>query len=281
MKDIPDSTLISDINIPGTHDACAKHVALPHFTKCQNKTIAELLDIGVRLFDIRIEKREEKLVTVHSIITCRKSLFGEPVYFDDVFNACLDFLRRNPSETIILSIKRDNGPDGVTTFNWFYDKFIRGNSCWYTDAAIPTLGNVRGKLILFNRTTAEGMGKDEAGLDFTAWEQMSPEEAGNPVIKKFPLTDENYIIQDLYKLHPARKWEIILSLLNWEAPEKMIAINYLSGNDAIHSPRVYSRFINRKFMRYPLVKGKKYGWFFIDYAKYELTKKITESNKGK
>lgn len=281
MNGIGDSTLISDINIPGTHDSCAKHVALHHLTKCQNKYISELLDMGVRLFDIRICKQGDNIIIVHAVIVCKKCPFGKPILFDDVLDTCRDFLTKNPSETVILSIKRDSGPDDISTYKFFHEKYVRENSLWYTGASVPTLGEVRGKLVLFNRNRTENFEKDEVGLDFGSWEEMSKEEIGNPVFRKFPLTGEEFVIQDLYKSHPADKWKAVLSLLNAALPEKLLTINFLSGNDTIHSPRVYSRYINRKFMNYPLTSGKKYGWLLLDYADSKLIDKIVTSNKRK
>lgn len=281
MNGIGDSTLISDINIPGTHDSCARHVALHHLTKCQNKYISELLDMGVRLFDIRIRKQDDNIIIVHAVIVCKKSPFGKPILFDDVLDACRDFLEKNPSETVILSIKRDSGDDDISTFRFFYEKFVRGNPIWYTGASIPALGEVRGKLVLFNRNHTKNLDKNEAGLDFGSWEEMSKEEIGNPVFRKFPLTGEEFVIQDLFKSHPADKWKAASSLMDMFLPEKLLAVNFLSGNDTIHSPRVYSRYINRKFMNYPFTKGKKYGWFLLDFANPALVEKITDSNKRK
>ena len=72
MANIPDNFRICDINLPGTHDSCSKKVQFSYFSKCQNLSVFEQLNIGVRFIDIRVEKTGDKLKTVHGISDCYK-----------------------------------------------------------------------------------------------------------------------------------------------------------------------------------------------------------------
>lgn len=100
MIDIPDTTKISDITIPGTHDSCAFRVQYPFFSKCQSKTITKQLNSGIRYLDIRVEKDGERLKLVHDIADCKNpENKREKLYLDDVISDCKSFLKQNPSET--------------------------------------------------------------------------------------------------------------------------------------------------------------------------------------
>lgn len=55
MSGIKDDTAISDISMPGTHDSGTQNVDLPIWSKTQNLSISEQLNIGVRYFDLRLE----------------------------------------------------------------------------------------------------------------------------------------------------------------------------------------------------------------------------------
>ena len=51
MKDLPDDRLLSDISIPGVHDAAANETQLRLLTKCQDKDLGALLKDGFRYLD--------------------------------------------------------------------------------------------------------------------------------------------------------------------------------------------------------------------------------------
>lgn len=55
MSGISDSTALTDITMPGTHDSGTRNVDLPAWSKTQTLSITEQLNIGVRYFDLRLE----------------------------------------------------------------------------------------------------------------------------------------------------------------------------------------------------------------------------------
>ena len=71
MHSLQDSLNIAQINLPGTHDSCAYRVQFPMLSKCQNTTITEQLNSGIRFLDIRVEKEGNKLKLVHDIADCK------------------------------------------------------------------------------------------------------------------------------------------------------------------------------------------------------------------
>ena len=54
MSGISDSTALTDITMPGTHDSGTRNVDLPAWSKTQTLSITEQLNIGVRYFDLRL-----------------------------------------------------------------------------------------------------------------------------------------------------------------------------------------------------------------------------------
>ena len=54
MSHIPNDKLISEISIPGTHDSAARFEdGIGSFIRCQDLTLTEQLNRGIRFFDIR------------------------------------------------------------------------------------------------------------------------------------------------------------------------------------------------------------------------------------
>ncbi|KAJ4341770.1 hypothetical protein N0V87_001433, partial [Didymella glomerata] len=103
------------------------------------------------------------------------SLTG-PKYLTPILETCYAFLAAHPSETILVSLKREGV--GSSTDEHFarilQDHYIGPNaSKWHTAPTIPYLSSVRGKCVLVRRyTTASdppSMYSSGSGLDATAW----------------------------------------------------------------------------------------------------------------
>ncbi|KAL3476360.1 PLC-like phosphodiesterase [Aspergillus californicus] len=155
MRELKDDTLLSSLSIPGTHNSPTCHLAPPS-VRCQAVSPKEQLKNGVRFFDIRVQPKfpedasKDELVLVHS--TFPISLTGDK-YFRDLMREVNDFLEHNPSETLVISLKRE-GPGKHTDEQLsriIHDHYARPGSRWYTDPKIPTLGEARGKVILVRR----------------------------------------------------------------------------------------------------------------------------------
>ncbi|KAE8396511.1 PLC-like phosphodiesterase [Aspergillus alliaceus] len=155
MGELKDDTLLSSLSIPGTHNSPTCHVAPPS-VRCQAVSPREQLQNGVRFFDIRVQPQypedadKDELILVHSVFPI--SLTGNK-YFRDLMRDVNEFLDQNPSETLIISLKRE-GPGEHTDQQLsriLSDHYARPDSRWYTNPKIPTLGEVRGKVVLLRR----------------------------------------------------------------------------------------------------------------------------------
>ena len=178
MSKIRDDAPLSALSIPGTHNSPTCHTALPS-VRCQAVGVPQQLNNGVRFLDIRVqpESNEEPLkdglILVHSAFPI--SLTGNK-YFRDLYNEVTAFLDKNPSETIIISLKREG--TGKASDQQL-SRILRGHYAndanrWYTEPRIPTLGEARKKIVLIRRFNLDDSLKGEHngagwGIDAASW----------------------------------------------------------------------------------------------------------------
>jgi len=156
MKEFKNETLLSALSIPGTHNSPTCHKALPS-VRCQAVSPREQLENGVRFFDIRVQPsnpqdpKDDGLSLVHGAFPI--SLTG-PKKFRDLLNEVKDFLRANPSETLIMSLKREGtGSATDQQLSIILKDHYTDPQEWWTQPHIPTLGEARGKIVLMRRFT--------------------------------------------------------------------------------------------------------------------------------
>ena len=62
------------------------------------------------------------------------------------------FLNRNPSETLLVSVKEEHRPrNNSRSFEDTFRSLVEGDSVWWLGEDLPTLGDVRGKIVLLRR----------------------------------------------------------------------------------------------------------------------------------
>lgn len=152
MRYLKNETPLSALSIPGTHNSPTCHTALPS-VRCQAVSPKEQLDNGVRFFDVRVRPDDpDRLELVHGVFPI--SLTG-PKHFRALLGDIYAFLDRNPSETLILSLKREgigNGTDEQLgrMLRRYYTEGANARR-WYVEPRIPTLGEARGRIVLIRR----------------------------------------------------------------------------------------------------------------------------------
>ena len=288
MKNIPDDFLISEINLAGTHNSSAQFIRFRHFSRCQNKNIFDQLSMGIRFLDIRLKFDGEKLKLNHSFVSCKKGKSKkEDLLFSDILRSCELFLKENPTETIIMSIKREAGKNEEETFDYFYNTFIKDSDIFYTKNAIPTLKEVRGKIVLLNRCGADidnpEYTDNNTGINLTWWPYQNSKKdvflQKVLIAKRNEKSDEFFYVQDFFNLKPKKKWEIaILPTIQNPPQDKSIILNFFSGSNGFSSPKRYSRIIFKRFSDYELKPMKKYGWFILDFPNKKIIKKFVLTN---
>lgn len=177
-----DNVPLGALSIPGTHNAPTCHNAPPS-VRCQAVSPIEQLQNGVRFFDIRVQVPEpynpdsDKLVLVHSVFPI--SLTGNK-YFRDLYNDCRRFLDEHPSETLVMSLKREGSGKGTDEqLSRILKNHYANNDQWWTRPNVPRLGEARGKIVLVRRFNLEEELRGEWdgagwGIDAASWADNTP-----------------------------------------------------------------------------------------------------------
>lgn len=101
MKMLHDTIPVCKISLPGSHDSGS--IKGGHMLQTQSTTIPVQLRQGIRVFDIRLEKRDGKLGVFHS------HAFQDIYWEEDVLPTFIEFLQNHPSEMLIVSLKKEGG----------------------------------------------------------------------------------------------------------------------------------------------------------------------------
>ena len=140
MSGLSDNLYLYDLSIPGTHDSCTGTIDLStipnKMAQCQNTSIAIQLEHGIRYFDIRVDENQN---IKHGSIDC-------DVDFGDVMNDFKSYLQRYPKEVILMELSNVDDFDLESKLSSYLNDNIM-----YTGSSIPTLGQARGKVVLFSR----------------------------------------------------------------------------------------------------------------------------------
>ncbi|WP_406731543.1 phosphatidylinositol-specific phospholipase C [Streptomyces sp. NBC_01794] len=142
MAGTGDSTALAQLTIPGTHDSGARFGGL--WTECQNTTIADQLNSGIRFLDVRCRITGDSYAIHHGA-------FYQNLMFGDVLIACRDFLAAHPSETVLMRVKQEYSQESDAAFRRVFDIYL-DNKGWRSlfriGDGLPTLGQARGKVVL-------------------------------------------------------------------------------------------------------------------------------------
>ncbi|MFI5985308.1 phosphatidylinositol-specific phospholipase C [Streptomyces sp. NPDC051555] len=143
MAGVPDSTPLQRMTIPGTHDSGARQGGL--YVACQNTSIAEQLDSGIRFLDVRCRVTGGSFAIHHAA-------YFQNLMFGDVLVACWNFLAAHPSETVLMRVKQEYSEESDATFRAVFDDYLdhRGWRPLFriADALPGSLGQARGKVVL-------------------------------------------------------------------------------------------------------------------------------------
>jgi 1-phosphatidylinositol phosphodiesterase len=183
MSTLPSTLPLSAISIPGTHNSHTYYRALPS-VRCQVVSVQDQLANGIRFLDIRVQPvhatdaSKKDLYLVHGAFPI--SLTG-PKYLEPILKACFEFLEKNPSETILVSLKREGvGSSTDEHLSEILEKhYIAPNKDrWLTSPSLPYLKDARGKLVLVRRYTVHNSlrsasADNDFGLDATSWPHNS------------------------------------------------------------------------------------------------------------
>ena len=217
--------------------------------------------MGVRYLDVRVRHVNDSF-SVHHGKVYQKHRFGRVLKDVD------DFLRDNPTETIIMSVKSEHtGAGNTRSFEKTFDWYVAGsyaNHRWYLGTTVPKLGEVRGKIVLLRRFGA----KSAKGIDLSDWQNPGA------VVR----------IQDNYKVRtPTKKWNSITPMLEdaLNGPFYILYMNFASAytGDVIPDIKGVSKFINPWMSKHLDSFGAgRLGVLSFDHIYPELSLQVVNAN---
>jgi len=269
MSGIVDNASIAALSIPGTHDSGARNEPVAGTAKCQDLTIAQQLEAGVRFLDIRCRHIDNGFAIHHGSIY-------QSLNFNDVLLACTGFLAAHPTETIIMSVKEEyDATNNTRTFEQTFDSYVQQySSYWSLGVNVPTLGQVRGKIVLVRRFGASAA----KGIDATAW-------ADNTT---FTISNSNATlrVQDQYVVPDNNaKWTNVTNLFTESSTQSnnTLYINFTSGYKSlifsIPSITTVSNALNPKINTYFTSNTHgRYGVIPMDFVNADRASLIVKTN---
>jgi 1-phosphatidylinositol phosphodiesterase len=270
MTALPDNSSIAALSIPGTHDSGARFEPVSGTAKCQNLTIAEQLEAGVRFLDIRCRHIGDAFAIHHGSVY-------QNMNFNDVLLACNTFLSSHPREVIVMCVKEEYDASGNTrTFEQTFDTYVQQyTNIWSLGATVPTLGQVRGKIVLLRRFGATSTPK---GIDATNWGDNTTFTSSN--------ANATLRVQDQYVVPDNTvKWNNINTLLTEVSTQSnnTLYINFTSGYKSLIfsipsittvsnsiNPSITSYFTNHTHGRYGIIP--------MDFAESSRSSLILNTN---
>jgi hypothetical protein len=147
MSNVKDETLVNEIIMPGSHDAGSYKMVW--LGETQQFNIADQLEMGVRYFDIRVNKIDDKYVIFHSIIN--------GVDFLPILETVKGFIVNNPTETLLLDFQHFNGNSQEGVYKYIKEYLYDNNLLVVNDTKLSDLEfisnlkmkDARGKCVIF------------------------------------------------------------------------------------------------------------------------------------
>lgn len=187
MSHVDGNKYLDELSIPGTHDSSTCSVdndtePQTSLAKCQQDYIPTQLLEGIRYFDIRLGKNDKNgdPGIDHGMCYLFKK-DGGFIHLSDVIGYFKTFLNEHPSEALIMLVSRGNDEatdESVTTA--FANVMGNNSDLFYTSSHVPTLNEVRGKIVLLRRFKLAGDSVDGHtwGLDLTEWDDKIKAHSG-------------------------------------------------------------------------------------------------------
>ena len=284
MGRLEGSLRLHEIVLPGTHDSATKSVQLAFFSKCQALTVGEQLEAGFRYLDIRLGSTDEgRLKLVHGFTSCKTGdlPWSSSLYLEEVLDQCYAFLEAHPTETVVFAVKQEQDHETAAEFAALLEAELAKNPArWYTGNTIPTLDEVRGRLVLFRRYADGTLPEDAAcaGIPMIWADQGGHGDTGLHAA----LTETGGLrlwVQDRYCYGTEDKWTAFLAgLREPEIRDGDLAIHFLStkGTFAYGHPYSHARTLNRKLQDLSLEALR--GWIIVDFGNAPLAEHIYAAN---
>ena len=271
---------LAQLSIPGTHESAARYEPFEGVAKCQDLSIGEQLNAGIRFLDIRCRNVKDSFAIYHGP-------FYQRLGFREVLDVCRNFLSAHPGEVIVMSIKEEFVAAGNTmSFEQVFLKnyVLPNGNLFYMGTDVPELGKIRGRIVLLRRFNAFDSYTGAAngnmyGIDATNW-------ANNTTFTIHTGT-AMLSVQDNYKIGKKRsKWDVINAHLKAAASGngETLFINFASGYrptlwipDILAVSNAVNPHLNEYFYNAP---ASRYGIVPMDFVDHATPNEIFKKNRG-
>ncbi|GAA4020559.1 phosphatidylinositol-specific phospholipase C [Allokutzneria multivorans] len=232
MSALPDKIALNNLTIPGTHDTAARKGAL--WLRTQDLTLAEQLQLGIRFFDIRCRVTGDSFAIHHDLLYL-------DLMFGDVLIACDTYLKAHPKESVLMRVKQEYSSESDAVFLRIFNDYLdrRGwRRLFFLENRIPTVGEVRGKVVLLANVS---------GLPGIPWGGGS----------RLVIQDE-YNVPTLFDMQA--KWEKVLAHFTkaQSATDGKLYVNFASGTGAGAAPSSVAGHVNPQLRDYAVSWPEKF-----------------------
>jgi len=247
LSKINDKSAISDLSLVGTHNALAFFGG--DSIQSQSWPIEKQLRAGIRGLDVNVRHYNDELL-----------VYGGPSYqqlsYNDVEKICIEFLRENPSEFLLLNVQKQADevePHARTFYNEIKYCVDQKPTNYYRGNTMPNVGQVRGRIVL--------MGNMPYGIPsqfIVACGDVLPA----------PTVFQLEVVWGQYKLHLAKK-----------VPKNILRYTSVTSSSAGVFPYTAARNLNQWFMGDLALFETPLGIVFFDFPGNTLVSKIIGLNK--
>ncbi|MCX4781650.1 phosphatidylinositol-specific phospholipase C [Streptomyces sp. NBC_01264] len=202
MARLPNSTLLSEISIPGTHDSGAS-LSGGDIALTQSMDLVTQLKSGIRAWDIRLGDSSGRLVVYHGIARQGQD------FQNDVLGAADAFLKAHPTEVILMRVAQEQP---ASDFAGRVHSYASADPRVYRGLSDnPPLSEIRGKIVILQ--------------DFPS-----------PTREGIPWANSGWSVQDDYNMSNnwdlARKWRGVAAQMDAASsgPAAKFYVNFLSAS---------------------------------------------------
>lgn len=274
---VADAKKLSELSIPGTHDSASRYIDSTRLTT-QTAGIRDQLDAGIRFLDIRVGYTNDRFLLYHE-----KTYLN--LRFGPLRDICSAFLKAHPRETIIMSLKKEDdapssGNKKNVSFQARFQQYVdESPDLWYLGNAIPTLGDVRGKIVLFRRFRLDKDTKTDVGINaFDGFPDNETKTIEGP--PKLRIQDE-FGQLSTSKDSKFKAVEKILKEAVAPGHRDVLYVNFSSAAGVIPRdfPLAVANFINPRLVDYFTSNPKgRFGIIAMDFQTTELNTLIARTN---
>ncbi|KAJ0003401.1 hypothetical protein NQD34_008499, partial [Periophthalmus magnuspinnatus] len=249
MSYLPDDQPLSEVTMPGTHNTMALFGGV--YAECQTWSLASQLRAGVRFLDVRVRHVNGNL-TLHHGVSYQRAHFGH------VLEGVVEFLTEFPTETVLMRVKEEfsetNDIYGAVVD--YIHRYAHWDLLWHS-RLVPTVGEVRGKIIIMQDFSGPDLGMRYWSMDIA----------------------DRWKVPTL--LHVKEKWQSIYDHLE-AAPGGNLAqifLTYSSGAGLFAFPRAVAQRVNLllyEYLQSKTVQNQRLGIICMDFPAAPMIQMIID-----